>query len=309
MSVISVETKQLNELGSATGLGPNDLLYIETASGSKKMTYSAFLEQVRETLTSGDTALLSLTDIVDIQTNDGQKVPAASLLYSMNQMLTPLIREQRCLNEGIDGISWDLDQLMTLVKAGKYSEFAIGDSFTDGGVVWRVFAKKHYPKWAFDNAAGNEPPNHIVCLPDTSLGSYKFKDTNDNTGGYAGSLMPANMETEYAKLSAKLKGYVRQTQIYENNKSGWAAAMRNMRLPTVVEMTGSKGWADMYSGGVSGQLPLARNVRHRVKSYWYWLLDPVESNATNFCRLGHIGSSGASTASTSGAVLPLIVLA
>ena len=312
MSVISVETKQLGQLAGATGLADTDLLYVElTNGGSKKMTYADFLAQIKTSLTSGEHAMLSLDDIVDVMTDDGTKVPAASLLYDLNATLSPLIREQNCINNGASGIQWDLDELMALVQAGKMGEFAIGDHFIDGGVTWRIFAKNHYPKWAFDGttSSGNVPPNHIVCLPDTSLGSYQFNTTNTNTGGYAGSLMPGNMVTEYNKLSTKLKGYVKETQIYENNKSAWAAVKRYMRLPTVVEMTGNQGWADQYSGGVCSQFPLAKATKHRIKDYWYWLLDPVASNAAYFCDVGNYGASSYHYASFSGAARPEIVLA
>ena len=273
MSVISVETKQLGQLAGATGLTDTDLLYVElTNGGSKKMTYADFLTQIKTS--------------------------------------SPLIREQNCINNGANGIQWDLDKLMALVRAGKMDEFAIGDYFIDGGVTWRIFAKNHYSKWVFDGTttSGNVPPNHIVCLPDTSLGKYQFNSSDTNSGGYAGSLMPANMVTEYNKLSSKLKGYVSSTQIYENNKSAWAAAKRYMRLPTIVEMTGNQGWADQYSGGVCSQFPLAKATKHRIKGYWYWVLDPVASNATSFCAVYHDGRSSANGASASGAVRPVIVL-
>lgn len=312
MSVISVETKQLGQLAGATGLADTDLLYVElTNGGSKKMTYADFLTQIKTSLTSGEHAMLSLDDIVDVMTDDGTKVPAASLLYDLNATLSPLIREQNCINNGASGIRWDLDELMALVHAGKMDEFAIGDYFIDGGVTWRIFAKNHYSRWAFDGttSGGDVPPNHIVCLPDTSLGSYKFNSSNTNTGGYAGSSMPANMVTEYNKLSTKLKGYVKETQIFENNKSAWASVERYMRLPTVIEMTGNQGWADQYSGGVCSQFPLAQAAKHRIKDYLYWLLDPVASNATLFCLVDHTGRSTMASATTSCDVRPEIVLA
>ena len=311
MSVISVETKQLGQLAGVTGLADTDLLYVElTNGGSKKMTYADFLTQIKTSLTSGEHAMLSLDDIVDVMTDDGTKVPAASLLYDLNATLSPLIREQNCINNGASGIQWDLYELMALVQAGKMDEFAIGDYFVDRGVTWRIFAKNHYPKWAFDGttSSGNVPPNHIVCLPDTSLGSYQFNTTSTNAGGYAGSLMPGNMVTEYNKLSTKLKSYVKETQIYENNKSAWAAVKRYMRLPTAVEMTGNLGWADQYSGGVCSQFPLARATKYRIKDYWYWLFDPVASNPVSFCSVNADGRSSTVDASNSGAVRPEIVL-
>lgn len=283
MSVLSVQTKKISELQATTGLVGSDMIIVELAGGgTRKMTYATLLQILTDAIVGGG-----------------------------SQVLSPLIREQNCINNGASGIKWDLDKLMALVQAGKMDEFAIGDYFIDGGVTWRIFAKNHYPRWAFDDstAGDNVPPNHIVCLPDTSLGSYQFNTTNTNSGGYAGSLMPGNMVTEYNKLSTELKGYVKETQIYENNKSAWAAAKRYMRLPTVVEMTGNQSWADQYSGGVCSQFPLAQATKHRIKDYWYWLLDPVAFNVASFCGVGGTGGSYDGSASSSSAVRPEIVLA
>lgn len=311
MSVISVETQQLGELQSATGLSENDLLYVELVDGgSKKMRFGDLMQTILEAIGGGGTGgtFLTANDIVDVMTNDGKKVPAASLLYALNAGLEPLTREIQCINAGIDGKIWTLDELMDHVGNGDYHKFAIGDAFIDGSSTWRIFAKRFYPKWAFDGVAGDDAPHHIVCMPDASLGSYKFANSNVNTGGYAASLMPGNCTTEYNKLSEKLKKYVKEFQIYENNKGAWAAAKRLMRPPTIVEMTGSNGWADQYSGGVSSQFPLAKAGRHRVKGYWYWCMDPAASNTTNFCTVADYGISASNTASNEGALRPVIVL-
>lgn len=314
---LNIETKRISELPAITGIAKDDMIIVELAGGgTKRMTYATLLQILTDAIVGGDSQVLTADDIVQVMTNDDKLIPSAKLLYDLNAALAPMIREQRCINNGANGIKWDLDELMALVQAGKMDEFAIGDSFVDGGVTWRIFAKNHYPKWAFDGTTdsglaigGNVPPNHIVCLPDTSIGSYQFNTSNTNAGGYAGSLMPANMVTEYNKLSTKLKGYVKETQIYENNKSAWATAKRYMRLPTVVEMTGSQGWADQYSGGVCSQFPLAKATKHRIKGYWYWLLDPVASDPTLFCAVTSSGQSGDASASSSGDVRPEIVLA
>ena len=140
--------------------------------------------------------------------------------------------------------------------------------------------------------------------------SYQFNTSNTNAGGYAASLMPANMETEFGKLGSKVKAYCKQTRIYENNKGGWAATMRNMRLPTIVEVTGNQGWANEgFSGGVCSQLPLCQNSLFRIRSTWYWCLDPSSSDTTHFCSVNDTGDSSHHFASTSGRVRPIIVLA
>lgn len=311
MSVLSVQTKKIPELQATTDLVESDMIVVELADGgTRKMTYGDFITVIKASLEYPDEAVLSMADVVDVQTDDGTKIPTAKLVYDMYQADAVMRREMDCLN-GIreKGNLIDIDTLMGYVRAGEHQKYAIGDYFEDNGVQWAVAARNWYPAWAFGDSVSR--PEHIVCMPvDFLATSYKFNTTNTNTGGYAGSLMPANMETEFGKLGSKVKAYCKQTRIYENNKGAWAAAMRSMRLPTIVEVTGNQGWANEgYSGGVCSQLPLCRNFLFRIRSAWYWCLDPSSSDTTYFCRVLNNGSSISYSASSSGRVRPIIVLA
>lgn len=311
MSVLSVQTKKIPELQAATGLVESDMIVVELAvGGTRKMTYSDFITTIKASLEYPEEAVLSMADVVDVQTDDGTKIPTAKLVYDMHQIDVVTRREMDCLN-GIreKGNLIDVDTLMGYVRAKKHHKYAIGDYFEDNGVQWAVAARNWYPAWAFGDSVAR--PEHIVCMPvDFLATSYQFNTTNINTGGYAASLMPANMETEFGKLGSKVKAYCKQTRIYENNKGAWAAIMRNMRLPTIVEVTGNQGWANEgYSGGVCSQLPLCQNSLFRIRSTWYWCLDPSSANTTSFCFFNYFGYSDATTASGRGRVRPLIVLA
>lgn len=234
-----------------------------------------------------------------------------SRLNNTEQIDTVMRREMDCLN-GVreKGNLIDIDTLMGYVRAGEHHKYAIGDYFEDNGVQWAVAARNWYPAWVFGDDVSR--PEHIVCMPvDFLATSYQFNTSNTNAGGYAASLMPANMETEFGKLGSKVKAYCKQTRIYENNKGSWAATMRNMRLPTIVEVTGNQGWAnEVFSSGVSSQLPLCQNTLFRISSSstWYWCLDPSSLDTTSFCGVGAAASSF-SFASTLGRIRPLIVLA
>lgn len=307
---LNIETKRINAMQALTGIADNDSIIVELAGGgTKRMTYATLLQILTDAIVGGGSQVLTADDIVTVMTDDGTKVPSAKLLYDTNVLVQVAVREQRCINEGIDGIEWGLDDLMTLVRNGEFNKFAIGDSFVDGSIHWRIHAKKFFPKWAFDGAVG-EAPNHIVCLPDEALGTHAYNSSNTNSGGYAGSTMPSYLEsTILPQLSAGLRSYIKETQIYENNKGAWAAVKRKMRIPTIIECTGNQGWADQFSGGICSQLPLMRANRHRIKTYWYWCLDPVASNTTDFCFISDNGISANYNASYSGgSVRPEIVL-
>lgn len=311
MSVLSVQTKKIPELQATTDLVESDMIVVELADGgTRKMTYGDFITVIKASLEYPDKAVLSMADVVNIQTNDETKIPTAKLVYDMYQADAVMRREMDCLN-GIKekGNLIDIDTLMGYVRAGEHHKYAIGDYFEDNGVKWAVVARNWYPAWVFGNSVSR--PEHIVCMPVDSLAtSYKFNTINTNTGGYAASLMPANMEAEFGKLGSKVKAYCKQTRIYENNKGAWAVAMRSMRLPTIVEVTGNQGWANEgYSGGVCSQLPLCRNSLFRIRSIWYWCLDPSSTNTTHFCIVDGTGTSTGYNASFSGRVRPLIVLA
>ena len=293
-----------------TGIANDDSIIVEQAGGgTKRMTYATLLQILTDAIVGGGSQVLTQNDIVTVMTDDGTKVPSAKLLYDLNAALAPMIREQRCINEGMDGIEWGLDELMALVRTGKYEKFAIGDHIVDGSIHWRIHAKKPFPKWAFDGSIG-EAPNHILLIPDEALATHRYNSSDTNTGGYAASEMPAYLENNILPtLSAGLRAYIMETQIYENNKGAWAAVKRKMRIPTIIECTGNQGWADQYSGGICSQLPLMRAARHRIKSYWYWCLDPAASSTADFCGIGYFGDSGYNNAShTSGSVRPEIVL-
>lgn len=307
---LNIETKRIGELPAITGIADDDMIIVELAGGgSKKMTYATLLQILTDAIVGSGSHVLTQNDIVTVMTDDGTKVPSAKLLYDLNAALAPMIREQRCINEGMDGIEWGLDELMALVRTGHYEQFAIGDHIVDGSIHWRIHAKKPFPKWAFDGTTG-EAPNHILLIPDEALATHRYNSSNTNSGGYAASEMPAYLENNILPtLSAGLRAYITETQIYENNKGAWAAVKRKMRIPTIIECTGNQGWADQYSGGICSQLPLMRAARHRIKSYWYWCLDPVASNTTYFCSIDHGGGSNAGNASTTnGSVRPEIVL-
>ena len=311
MSVLSVQTKKIPELQATTNLVESDMIVVELADGgTRKMTYGDFITVIKASLEYPDETVLSMADVVDVQTNDGTKIPTAKLVYDMHQADAVMRREMDCLN-GIreKGNLIDIDTLMGYVRAGEHQKYAIGDYFEDNGIQWAVVARNWYPAWAFGDSVSR--PEHIVCMPvDFLATSYQFNTTNTNTGGYAASLMPANMETEFGKLGSKVKAYCKQTRIYENNKGAWAAATRSMRLPTIVEVTGNQGWANEgYSGGVCSQLPLCQNSLFRIRSTWYWCLDPSSSDTTTFCYVLHSGVSSYDSASDSGRVRPLIVLA
>ncbi len=262
------------------------------------------------------------------------EIISALLAYTMNEKILKVVsdhgtlaadyeilKREQMASYGYFGAEWNIDDLMTLVKAQKWDKFAIGDYFIETNtagekILFEVTGKNSYLHCG--DTKLNKP--HIVVSPRDCLQTYyKYNSSNTNAGGYAASLMPANLETEAKKFTTKLQGYMTQIRRLENNKGTWAWASRRIFLPGNPELMGFHGWADGYDGGAFNQLPLfvggnahllkgAGFNKSKAARMWYWTADPSAANTTYFCTFNGSGDSGSNHASADGGVAPLIVL-
>ena len=263
-----------------------------------------------------------------------KQVISALLAYTMNEKILTVVSEHGTLQAdyeilkreqmasyGYYGVEWNIDDLMTLVKAEKWDKFAVGDYFVETNtagekVLFEVTGKNSYLHCG--DTELSKP--HIVASPRDCLETYyKYNTSNTNAGGYAASLMPANLETEANKFTSKLQGYMTTIRRMENNKGAWAWASRRIFLPGNPELVGFHGFADMWDGGAFNQLPLfvggnahllkgAGFNKKKAARMWYWTADPSAAYSTTFCIFYYYGDSNHSYASNDGGVAPLIVL-
>lgn len=322
MSVLSVQTKKITELQATTGLVGSDMIIVELADGgTKKMTYGDLITVIQASLKGNEDAMMTIANISSIQTDEAGKVPSSALVKEMNDDFTVMKREIMA-PYGYFGIEQDLDTLMGYVKAGQWDKFAIGDYFIDTRangqkVMWEIADKNGYLHCGDTSLESN----NIICIPRDCINeTQQYNTSNTNTGGYAASLMPSALESIAATFSAKLQGYMTSVRRLENNKGSWAWASRRISLPSVTEILGHEGWADMYScGPVCHSLALftGGNVhimkgrgfnKSETARQWYWLADPSAANTASFCGVGDYGDSGNTGASGAGGLAPLIVL-
>ena len=263
-----------------------------------------------------------------------EEVISGLLAYTMNQAILSVTadhgtlqadfaiqKREQMASYGYFGVEWDIDDLMTLVRAGKWDKFAIGDFFTEttpGGekIEFEVTGKNSYLHCGDTELTAK----HIVASPRDCLQTlYKYNSSNTNAGGYAASLMPANLEIEANKFSSKLQGYMTSVRRLENNKGAWAWASRRIFLPGNPELVGFHGWADYYDGGAFNQMPLFKGGNaHLLKGrgyqkgtaarMWCWTADPSSANTTAFCLFNYTGYSNDNAASADGGIAPFIVL-
>ena len=262
------------------------------------------------------------------------EIISALLAYTMNEKILKVVsdhgelvadyailKREQMASYGYYGVEWNVDNLMTLVKAGKWDKFAVGDYFIETNtagekIQFEIAGKNSY---LHCGDTGLYKPHIVVCPRDCLQTYYKYNTSNVNAGGYAASLMPANMETEANKFTSKLQGYMTRIRRLENNKGTWAWASRRIVLPGIVELCGSNGFADGYSGGALNQLPLfvggnahllkgAGFNKAKAARMWYWTADPSAATTTYFCLFDNFGASTSASASADGGVAPLIVL-
>ncbi len=262
------------------------------------------------------------------------EIISALLAYTMNEKILKVVsdhgvlaadyaiqKREQMASYGYFGAEWNIDDLMTLVKAGSWDKFAIGDYFIETNTAGEKILFEVTGKNSYLHCGDTElTAPHIVVSPRDCLQTYyKYNSSNTNAGGYAASLMPANLETEAKKFTTKLQGYMTTIRRLENNKGTWAWASRRIFLPGNPELVGFHGFADMWDGGAFNQLPLfVGGNAHLLKGagfnkstaarMWYWTADPSAANTTAFCGFYSYGYSTGNYASNGGGVAPLIVL-
>jgi len=322
MSVLSVETKKITELTSTMDITDNDLVIVELVNGgTRKMVYGDLMVAIKQSLLGGDDSVLTTANISDIQTEDGTKVSASSLIKSMNDLGIVMFREQKA-SYGYFGIEQDIDELVDWVRAGAWDKFAIGDYIIDTRttgekVIWEVADKNGYLH------CGDTPleKNHILLVSrDCFNDKQSYNTDNTNAGGFAGSAMPDKLIVEKNTFSAKLRGYMTEIRRMENNKGAWSWATREICLPSIVELIGYGGFADQYAGGpICHSLALFTGGNaHLMKGSGfnkaieertvYWAQDPSGYDTIRFCSISNSGYSYSLGANNPSGVAPLIVL-
>lgn len=262
------------------------------------------------------------------------EIISALLAYTMNEKILKVVsdhgvlaadyaiqKREQMASYGYFGAEWNIDDLMTLVKAGSWDKFAIGDYFIETNTAGEKILFEVTGKNSYLHCGDTElTAPHIVVSPRDCLQTYyKYNSSNTNAGGYAASLMPANLETEAKKFTTKLQGYMTTIRRLENNKGTWAWASRRIFLPGNPELVGFHGFADMWDGGTFNQLPLfvggnahllkgAGFNKSKAARMLYWTADPSAADTTYFCYFSDAGGSRNHSASIDGGVAPFIVL-
>ena len=259
------------------------------------------------------------TDVLAIETADGTRKVLASDLFSMLGGDNLYLPRSLANYEGKNlGEIYTPQEFKSKVESGDFSGLDLGDYFditltTNEKMRYVISGFNTYLNFG-DSAVLTAP--HVIMTPVDCMETTKqMKATNDNTGGYAGSLMPAYLETVLATFPAEWKNIMRSIRRLENNKGTWAWTSRTLFLLSETEVHGSPVWSDSYDGGTR-PLPLYQfSTRYRIKGLGFgssakgsraawWLASPFAANTTYFCLVSDRGSSSSYGASNSLGVAP-----
>lgn len=209
------------------------------------------------------------------------------------------------------------------IKNGDFSGLFVGDYWTIGGKVFRIADFNYYKSVGDSGHAVSY--NHLVMVPDASVGNDKMNDTNTTVGAYVGSKMYTDAESSLNKFRASLptlfSGYAGTYRSYLPNatddaedgdhaQSAGAWFDSTAELMNEIMVYGSFVRTLTHLGthiptADKTQLALFRLNPQKISGVG-WLRDVV--SAAYFAYAYYHGATAANYASSSGAVRPAFVL-
>lgn len=208
------------------------------------------------------------------------------------------------------------------IQNGTFDDLFVGDYWTIGGVNWRI---AHFDPY-YRCGSSDLQTHHIAVVPDASLYSTKWNETNDTSTGYVGSAIRANIKAASATAAgaeAKVIAAFGDSHVlsyknyYPSAYSGqlataWADQSCRVELMSEVEVYGCQVWGGTgYEVGESKtQLALFRLNPQMVNIRAGWWLRTVSTGAAGYAALvASDGCAYSNGASYSRGVRPLSLIA
>ena len=198
------------------------------------------------------------------------------------------------------------------IAAGTFEDMYIGDYWTIGGVVWRIWHFNYY----YNVGDVNCTTPHVTIVPDTCLYNAQMNATDVVTGAYAGSAMyTTNLATAKTTINTAFgAAHILNHRILLANAvsgaaaSGWAWYDSIVELMTEHQVYGTRAFGAPANNGYGiasqdGQFAAA-SLHHAIihNRNNYWLQDVV--SAANFAIVDNAGRTGNYIASASFGVRP-----
>lgn len=278
-------TRKITDLSRATTPAANDLVIVETSSGTKAMKYEDLTNPAIEK--AEENAALNLDNRNTYRgKNLGSSVTAAQ---------------------------------KAAIQNGSFDGLFIGDYWTIGGVKWLI-ADMDYWYNCGDTAFTK---HHLVIIPETALYNAQMNATNTTEGGYVNSAMyKTNLASAKSTISSAFGDMVLThrellTNAVTNGRpSGGAWYDSTVELPNKCMMYGHMHFSPTSDGSTipyiytidKTQLSLFALRPQLIvnRSYSQWLRDVVSSVC--FAYVGRDGVTGCNGAAGSCGVRPVFAI-
>lgn len=278
-------TRKITDLSRATTPAANDLVIVETSSGTKAMKYEDLTNPAIEK--AEENAALNLDNRNTYRgKNLGSSVTAAQ---------------------------------KAAIQNGSFDGLFIGDYWTIGGVKWLI-ADMDYWYNCGDTAFTK---HHLVIIPETALYNAQMNATNTTEGGYVNSAMyKTNLASAKSTISSAFGDMVLThrellTNAVTNGRpSGGAWYDSTVELPNKCMMYGHMHFSPTSDGSTipyiytidKTQLSLFALRPQLIvnRSYSQWLRDVVSS--AGFARVNYSGDSSSGAATYSFGVRPVFAI-
>ena len=308
--------KKIGELPAITDIPEGSLLVVNTANGTKKITYEDLCQAVKLSL-----GIPTVVQSIDI-TEPGN-IPDGPIIKAAFDSVNDFLLGAATYSSGKEiEMSWS--ELQAKIRTEDFSGLHIGDYkdivLSTGEEVRLDLSGFNTYMNVGDTSILTEPHLYFTfrdCLETT----YQMNSSNTNTGGYGSSALANTVNTTiYNTLPADLRAVMKEVRRLENNKGTWAWASRKLWLLMETEVFGRCNWSDGYDG-MGIQLPIfAHSYRHIVKGLGkgaaergsrtnWWLASPYASNTATFCLVNSNGYATSNGASYSYGVAPGLIIA
>ena len=212
--------------------------------------------------------------------------------------------------------------LTTQIAAGTFDDIFIGD-YIIGKVSGRKYlvADINYRLHCGDTECTR---NHVLLVPERTMGNAQMNTSNITTGGYYGSAMYTTNLAAFKTIIQNDFGIghilshkeLLTNAVTDGKASGWAWYDSTIELMNESMVYGHNVWGSHpgYETGIDkSQLSLFRLRPDLIPARdtsggrtWYWLRDVVSSSA--FARVADLGHAGSFSASHSAGVRPAFLI-
>lgn len=276
---------QINKLPEATSVSDEDILILENAERTQKVSAKKLVESMLSP---------SLLNLI-IPKNAGARNSNFRGAYLGAQATAAQYQA---------------------ISTGQFDDLFVGDYWAINGTVYRIAGLDIL----LNTGDTQLTKHHAVIVPDKNMYSAKMNDENTTDGGYYNSVMKQkNLEQALTQVKADFgaEHIIKHKALLTNvvtgdNPSGWLWYDTEIDLMTERQVYGSPAWGQAAHNGYDANMQYSRfplfalAPEYITNRAWYWLQDVRSS--IDFCGVDGYGGISRTGASNNFGVRPYFLI-